>query len=300
MDLKNVKLIFSDLDDTLSVLYKPASDKVKLYLNKLLHDGKSIVIISGQGKENIYDRVVCGIETNLRKNVLVCGCGGAYIYGFDQNGNFEKNPVYSIYDEKLNEHQKKIWREKINQLIQEFDLKLYNSMPKDEFTKVTKAMSNAVIFEDRESQITFEVMNDLDLREKMISRGKELMEEGNLPIGVFKGGEYAIDFMVNGVSKTYAVQYLMNNKEVLNKIGVVNPENISDSEIQVWGDKYSLVNGGTDMNMLYGLNKNVLAIDFRKEPINELDMTYNIKIWNGQKTLCEGLEEYLRLNIEGR
>lgn len=92
----------------------------------------------------------------------------------------------------------------------------------------------------------------------------------------------------------------MNNKEVLNKIGVVNPENISDSEIQVWGDKYSLVNGGTDMNMLYGLNKNVLAIDFRKEPINELDMTYNIKIWNGQKTLCEGLEEYLRLNIEGR
>ena len=40
MDLKNVKLIFSDLNDTLSVLYKPASDKVKFYLNKLLHDGK--------------------------------------------------------------------------------------------------------------------------------------------------------------------------------------------------------------------------------------------------------------------
>lgn len=48
--IENVKLIFSDLDDTLSVLYKPASDKVKFYLNRLLHDGKSIVIISGQGK----------------------------------------------------------------------------------------------------------------------------------------------------------------------------------------------------------------------------------------------------------
>ena len=40
-----------------------------------------------------------------------------------------------------------------------------NSMPKDEFTKLTNAMSSAVIFEDRESQITFEVMNDSYFRQ---------------------------------------------------------------------------------------------------------------------------------------
>ena len=244
MDLENVKLIFADLDDTLSELYKPASKKVKEYLNRLLQEGKSIVIISGQGRDNIYDRVVCGIEENLRRKILVCGCGGAYIYGFDNDGKFEKNPIYSISEEKLNIEQRKVWRE------------------------------------------------------KMIARGKELMQEANLPIGVFKGGEYAIDFMVNGVSKTYAVKYLMNNTEALKKIGVNNPEKLDDENIQVWGDKYSLINGGTDMNMLYGLNKNVLALDFRKEPIEELDMSYNIKIWNGKKTLYEGLEEYLKLNLE--
>ena len=300
MDLEKVKLIFADLDDTLSELYKPASNKVKEYLNRLLQEGKSIVIISGQGRDNIFDRVVCGIEEKLRRKMLVCGCGGAYIYGFDNDGKFESTPIYSIYEEKLNIEQRNIWREKINQLINEFDLKLYKSMPKDEFTELTNSMPNAVIFEDRESQITFEVMNDLALREKMIARGKELMQEANLPIGVFKGGEYAIDFMVNGVSKTYAVKYLMSNTEALKKIGVNNPEKLDDENMQVWGDKYSLINGGTDMNMLYGLNKNVLALDFRKEPIEELDMSYNIRIWNGEKTLCEGLEEYLKLNIEGK
>lgn len=299
MNLNNIKLIFADLDDTISELYKPASDKMIMYLNKLLEEGKAIIIISGQGKENIYDRVVCKIKRELRKNILVCGCGGAYIYGFGENGEFEDKAWYSVYEESLNEHQKKLWREKINQLIQEFNLKIYKTMPKKEFTKITNSLSNAVIMEDRESQITFEVMNDLNLREKIIARGKELMEEANLPIGVFKGGEYAIDFMLYGVSKTYAVKFLMDNKNKLTKIGIKNPYELNDENIQVWGDKYSLTNGGTDMNMLYGLNKKVLAIDFRDEPIEELDMTYNIKIWNGNKRLCEGLEEYLELNLEG-
>jgi len=147
MDLEKVKLIFADLDDTLSELYKPASKKVKEYLNRLLQEGKSIVIISGQGRDNIYDRVVCGIEENLRRKILVCGCGGAYIYGFDNDGKFEKNPIYSIYEEKLNIEQRKVWREKISRLIKEFDLKLYKSMPKDEFTTLTNSMPVSTMVE---------------------------------------------------------------------------------------------------------------------------------------------------------
>ena len=289
MNLDNVKLIFADLDDTLTELYKPATENVQLYLNKLLEEGKIIVIITGQGKENIYDRVINKIKNNLRKNILICGCGGSYIYGFDDNGNINDSPYYSVYEEKLSDEQKILFRKVTKQLVDEFNLITYNKMSRDDFKRISKGNSTTIMLDDRVSQITFEVVNDLRLREEIIKRGKDLIENYKLPIQVVKAGTFAIDFSVYGVSKTYAVKYIMNN--LLKKFGI---ENIKNNEIQVWGDKYSLVNGGTDMNMLYGLNKQVLAIDFRNEPEEELDVTYNIKKWNGKKQLCEGLEEYLK------
>lgn len=293
MNLDNIKLIFSDLDDTLTELYKPANENVSIYLNKLLGEGKIIVIITGQGKENIYDRVINKINSNLRRNLLICGCGGAYIYGFNEKGELNKEAYYSVYEEKLNDEQKVLFRKVTNQLVSEFNLITYNKMPRDEFKKISKGNSTSIMLDDRTSQITFEVINDLQLRERIIKRGKELMEKYSLPIQVVKAGTFAIDFSVQGVSKTYAVKYIMNN--LLKEFGL---ENVRNDEIQVWGDKYSLVNGGTDMNMLYGLNKEVLAIDFRDEPEDELDLSYNIEKWNGKKRLHEGLEEYLKISLE--
>ena len=288
MNLDGVRLVFSDLDDTLAELYKPVSGGVQEYLDQLLNKGVIVAIITGQGKEGIYDRVASFIDEKNRKNLLMCGCSGAYVYGFDENGQINENPFYSIYDEKMNEAEKRKFREVIAQLVDEFQLVTYPKMPREEFRILTHGQSTSIMLDDRMSQITFEVINDLELRERILKRGKELFRENDLLIETVKAGTFAIDFTVEGVSKTVAVRFIMEHV-----LAQMNCRDIRDKEIQIWGDKYSLVNGGTDMNILYGLNRQVLAIDFRDEPDDELDLSYNIQKWRGQYSLSKGLEEYL-------
>jgi len=53
-----VKLIVSDVDETIADLFVPASPEMAAELNSLLSEGKSLFLVSGAGFASIKRRVV--------------------------------------------------------------------------------------------------------------------------------------------------------------------------------------------------------------------------------------------------
>jgi hypothetical protein len=172
------------------------------------------------------------------------------------------------------------------------------------------------MMEDRGPQITFEVIHgyDLsveqekelevsvpqthgayDLRIPIIERADALFQEHGLPITPKLGGVFAVDFVIKGVSKTTAVKFAVESEEVLASIGLKSADINTPDAMEIWGDKFSVINGGSDRYMCEAVNKEVRAINFRQENPEEFEKGYNIVLWDGEKHLHEGTLEYLKL-----
>ena len=310
-----VKLIISDVDETIADLYLEAKPEMINELEKLLSEGKVLFLVTGQSIPNIQWRIVDHIQQNLRKRIIVGHCSGAEIWGFTESGSLQKNPFYSLYNSTLSELQKKQWREVIQGLIDEFRLKVYPPMPVKEFIRKSGKDPYSIIFEDRGPQITFEVINGynlspgksnelvvnapimnghLDLRIPILTRAKDMLTLKNIPITPRLAGVFAIDYAIKGVSKTTAVKYVAERDSILNSLGIHKSDIDNPESIEVWGDKFSITRGGTDRHICEALPESVRSITFREENPEEFPDGYNIVVWEGKKHLHEGLLEYLQ------
>lgn len=310
-----IKLIISDVDETIADLYVKADPEMVKELSLLLKEGKAIFFITGQGLKNVLWRIVDNIPKPLRSRILIGHCSGAEVWGFDKNSDLLDKPFYSAYEQIALEPQKKKWREVVKKLIAEFKLIVYPSMPIAKFIEKTKSNPLAIMFEDRGPQITFEVVNGCDLTTEQISklglripethgaydlripileRADELFEEANLPITSRLGGVFALDFAVKGVSKTTAIKLTIKNADIILKIGLDKNDVKNPKFLEIWGDKFSMIRGGTDRHMSEALPKQVRSIDFRQENPEEFLEGYNIVVWEGNKHLYHGLLEYLQ------
>jgi hypothetical protein len=308
-----VRIIISDVDDTVAPLYEPASSELACELSRLLSEGKVLFFISGQSADGIESRVINQIPGNLRKGVLVGHCSGAEVWGYDARGSRLGQPYFSLYRECLSESQQQRWRQVTAQLLDEFSLRAHPVMPIPEFAKTIGPHPRDIMVDDRGPQITFELVNgcDLpseemerltirnasgvrDLRIPVAQRAEELFEDTELPITPRLAGVFAIDFAVKGVSKATAVKFVLHQKGLLSGLGL-SPEELKNSKlIEVWGDKFSVLRGGTDRHILEPLDPQVRAITFRQEDPTELPAGRNIVIWDGDRRLQDGLLEYLQ------
>lgn len=314
-----VKLIVSDVDETIADLYIKAEPQMIRELSSLLKEGRVIFFVTGQGLKSVLWRIVDIIPKPLRSHILIGHCSGAEVWGFDKNGNLLEEPYYSVYGETVPDAKKEKWRQLVKKVVDEFKLQVFPTMPVSKFVKKTKGNPLAIMLEDRGPQITFEVVNgyDLtteqidklevsipethgayDLRIPILERADELFEKANLPITSRLGGVFAVDFAVKGVSKTTAIKLILGNEKILLRLGL-NKNDIKTPEfIEIWGDKFSPIRGGTDRHMSEALPKKVRSIDFREEDPDEFLKGYNIVIWKGKKHLHHGLLEYLKARHE--
>ncbi len=311
----DVKLILSDVDETVADLYVDAVPEMIRQIKGVLDDGISIFFITGQGLESVQRRIVHHIPKPLRSRILIGHCSGAEVQGFTSDGNLREGPFYSVYETSFSPEQKLHWREIIRQIIDEFHLLVYPTMPVSTFVQETGKNPLAIMYEDRGPQITFEVINgyDLtkdqvetlehdipdthgsyDLRIPIMERADVLMRQAKLPVTANIAGVFAVDFRVKGVSKTTAVQTILHDQEVLASVGL-SPSDIAGPEsIEIWGDKFSVIRGGSDRHMSEAVDPSVRSIDFRDEDPAEFPDGYNIVRWDGEKHLHEGLLEYLQ------
>ncbi len=309
----NVRLIVTDVDETIADLYKPAESEMIKELVRLLQEDRSIFFVTGQGFQSVKWRILDQIPQELRVKILVGHCSGAEVWGYNSDGTLRGKPFYSVYD--LSEDQKKKWRELIQQLVSEFKLVVYKTMPVADFIREAGNDPRSIMLEDRGPQITFEVVNgyDLtpeqaksletnipetngayDLRIPILERADQLFKEAGLPITPRLGGNFAVDFAIKGVSKTTAVKHVLEDDPVLSTLGLTKEILKDPDHIEIWGDKFSTIRGGTDRHMSEALPPKVRAIDFRQEDPSEFMHEYNTLVWDGHKHLHEGLLEYLQ------
>ncbi len=315
-----VKLIISDVDETIADVYKKADSRMIGELDKLLSEGKVIFMISGHSAKGIHERILAGSNPENRKRILIGHCSGVEVFGYDDEGNLNEQPFYSLYNEKLDENQKSKLRQIVEQVVEEFSLIVYPTSEVEEFVIKSEGNPLAIMLDDRGPQITFEVINghDLskdqaeqlpfkitegehgwDIRDVLKLRFEQLLQEAQIPVDPRKAGVFALDLAVSGVSKTTAVKYVIENNELLNRLGL-EPKILKDpSSVEVWGDKFSEKRGGTDRHISEGLPKDVRSVDFRQEDPSEFPEGYNIVVWSGERHLHDGLLEYLESRHDG-
>lgn len=311
---KRTKLLISDVDDTLAHAYAPASDTIIRGLNSILQMGVKLFLVTGQSIDNIKYRITDHISPSLRCNILVGCCSGAEVWGFTPDGSVKSHPFYSKYEELLDNSKKSIWRQIVQDIIRLFGFSAINTMPKPQFRAVTNGDPSIIMLEDRQSQITFELVNSTkltedqylafrervpdmsashDLRVSVVEISNRMLSASDIPVTARLAGAFAVDFAILGVTKTTAVHYVLYSELCKEYWGIDTTEHGFFNRVEIWGDKFSVIDGGTDRHICEALPPSVRTIDFRKEKREELPEGYNILIWNGEQQLSEGTEEYL-------
>jgi len=311
-----IRLAVSDVDETIAEVYTPADPAMIEELSTFLSEGKKLFMVTGGSLKRVREGITDLIDASLRHDILISHCSGAEVWGFTEAGELRARPFYSIYEETFTPDMKERWRDAVNQLIAEFGLRTHPVQPKTEFWERIGHDPRDIMLDDRGPQITMEVVNghDLsddqltlfkqnvplthdqrhDLRIPLMQRAGELFAKMGVPITPCLGGVFALDFAIEGSSKTTSIKYVLENPEALATIGL-KPEDLTNpSHFEVWGDKYSILHGGTDRHMSEALPAAVRSIDFRDENPAEFPEGYNIVLWDGRLRLHHGLLEYLQ------
>jgi hydroxymethylpyrimidine pyrophosphatase-like HAD family hydrolase len=310
----DVRLIVADVDHTVAETYTAAEPGMITELSKLLSEGRVLFFVTGGSLDRVQKDIVDYIAAPLRKGIIVAHCSGAEVWGYTDQGALRDQAFYTLYDDAMDETQKKRWRELVHQLIEEFHLETHETMPEVDFIKKYGTDPLTIMLSDRGPQITFEIKNGydltpeqeealeiavpathgaLDLRIPILERADELFRENNIPVTPRLGGMAALDFALKGVSKTKAVQYFFDDDTILQAVGLSKEILANPHVIEIWGDRFDRLRGGTDRHMQEAVSKEVRAIDFRHEDPENFLSGYNTVLWNGEKQLQHGLLEYL-------
>lgn len=311
----NLLLALSDVDETIAEVYTPAEPEMIRELSGFLEEGRKLFMVTGGSLQRVMSGITDELPSHLRKNILVSHCSGAEVWGFDNAGILQDTPFYSRYEDTFSAEMKQAWRDVVHQIVKEFSLIPHPAQPKTQFWETIGRNPLDIMLDDRGPQITLEVVNGInlspeqlqalpfevtqtrgeyDMRIVIMSRAKELLAAANIPITPRFGGNFALDLAVEGVSKTTSIEKVLADQAILSSIGLAIDDIAEPTTLEIWGDKFSTVNGGTDRHMSEAVSPEVRSIDFRSEDPSELPQGFNIQIWNGRAHLHHGLLEYLQ------
>jgi hypothetical protein len=309
-----VRLILADVDETIADVYKSAEPGMIEELSSLLRDGVKLFMVTGGSLARVQAGITDVLAPELRHNVLVSHCSGAEVWGFDQTGALRDKPFYSIYEETFTPEMKRLWRDKTMELIAEFGFRTHGVEPILQFRQHYSDPLD-ILYDDRGPQITLELVNayDLsdaqlavlphtvpethgnrDLRIPVLERAQQLYDEAFIPITPRLGGNFALDLAIKGVSKTTSIVRILNDPVVMTTIGLTAKDIEDPQTLEVWGDKFSAIRGGTDRHMSQAVHPQVRSIDFRAEDPAEFEAGFNVVVWDGEQHLHHGLLEYLQ------
>jgi hydroxymethylpyrimidine pyrophosphatase-like HAD family hydrolase len=307
---QELRLVLSDVDETVADLYRPAESGMLAALTRLLDQGIILVLITGQSVTNVEQRVVMNLPAQLRQQIAVGACSGAELWGYSTTGERNATAFYAA-DSVLTAEQTRAWRVLTQQLITEFRLTPFPPMPIADFKLEYGEEPWHVMLDDRGAQITIEFPNafDLsnaaceqvhrrlgssfegqDLRIPVLHRAQQLLGAHSVPVTPRIAGMFALDLAIAGVDKARAVEEALT-PAVLRSLGF-GSNMPHAAEIEVWGDRFSQFSG-TDWLMCKPIDRRVRALSFRNENPAEFPNGYNIRLWDGAYRLHMGLLEYL-------
>jgi hypothetical protein len=234
-----LRIVFSDVDETVADLYQPAEQQMVGAITKLLEQSVSLVLITGQSVENVEHRVVREIPVSLRRHVAIGACSGAELWGYSLDGARKERPYYTA-ENVLTAENASAWRSVVQQLIGEFHLSPHPPMPVHDFRRKTSDEPSCVMLDDRGPQITLEFPNAYrlsatarrkiqlpsgsllagdDLRVPIAHRAQQLLDADSIPVTARMAGMFALDMAITGVDKSLAVIEALSSS-VLHGLGL--------------------------------------------------------------------------------
>lgn len=312
-----VKLVLADVDETIADVYTPAELDMIAELDALLGNekGPALFLVSGGSLGRIQRDITDRLLPLSRRKILISHCSGAEVWGFEADGSLRVKPFYSLYEETFTQEMRDKWRETVKGLLEEFHLRIHSVRPKPEFWETVGHDPHDIMYDDRGPQITLEVVNGIDLSDEqmqqferdiplthgqrdlrvaILERADQLFRQSGVPITPRLGGNFAVDLALEGVSKTTSIKRIIEDDAALANIGLRAEDLLMPDSLEIWGDKFSAVRGGTDRHMSEAVPKRARSIDFRREDPAEFLPGYNTVIWGGKHYLHHGLLEYLR------
>ena len=290
---EEVRLIIADVDDTIAPVYHDIAREMVKEIEELLITGIKFFLISGQSIQNICARIIRYIHPELRNSILVAHCNGAEVYCFDREGKLCEKPVFTILD--YVQVDKRKWKEVLQQIREHFGLEYIYTNKVDEFKAQVGDSPKAIMVEDRNVQISMDFVNGVgttDVRFEIMEYAHKLLEEYGLKVVPHLGGDGAIDFNIEGVSKSRPIEEIISfsDKFDFNINGKIHMAHVD--EVEIWGDNFSLSKGAADFAMCKGLPESVRTLCFRE--CQDYSKQYNICVWDGNRKLSEGVLEYLQ------
>lgn len=271
-----VRLVVADVDDTLTPPFTDIGTDLAAELAALLASGVRMLLASGAGIASIGSRVVSRLPALLRERVLVAHCNGAEVYGFDERGEQRPSPLYSI----VTAGQRARLRQAVDVaelLMKEFELTRTDAKPGP----------GTALLDDRGVQVSLDVAGQ-DVRDPLLARAGELLRDAELDVLARPGGACAIDFVLPHVDKGQATRALI-------ACGLAGA-----GGIEVWGDQFSVRNGGADVALAHAVPQDTRVINFRNVPAGDVPAVPGMRIWPGPRHLCEGVLDHLRTRGRNR
>lgn len=316
---ERVRLVFSDVDETIAPLHGRATAPMLDELSSYLEQGGRLCLISGNHLGRITGGVTDGIEPRLRNRCLIAPLHGIEVWGFTPAGALRDTPFVAHAGESLTPEMQRDWRRLIDQLFDEFSLRPHASRPPGEFRHEVGDDPLDVMFADRGQQISLEFTNSFrlsqeqlaqlpyavpavagqfDLRRPVLARAEELLADARLPLTPRLAGQFALNFGITGISKGLAVTAVLRSERILASIGLSETDVEHSGSLEVWGDNFA-VGAGVDLDISDALPHDVRSIDFRDECPGDLPDHINLVLWDGEHLLEAGLLEYLRSRPRG-
>lgn len=247
----SVRLIVSDVDDTLAPPFRDISATLAHALTRLVGNGTILFLVSGQSIENIERRVVRAFPRPLRRNILVGHCHGAEVFGYDSAGWRVIPPLFSMRESAAMEGGFGKVLTLVTGVLSDHGI---------------AASSPGTLLEDRGVQVTVDFpvlgVSPADPRAVLITALNDRLAEAGLPVEARMAGHLGIDIMARGVDKSLPLSRLL---DAGNSYRLTMPEGQVTGDwdgIEVWGDQFSPPDLDADLRMLAALPPGVRAINF--------------------------------------
>jgi hypothetical protein len=292
-----VKLILSDVDETIAPLHAPAEAETIMRISSYLRDGGRVCFITGNSLQRVRAGITDQIAPELRVNILIGEMSGLEMWGFDASGALRDAPFVSHYARLLAGDIEAGLAGLAAQLVAEFGLRGHRPQPEESFRVEVGDDPRDIFFSDRRAEITLEFVNERggdELRVAACQRAGELVVERGLPVIPRLAGSHGLDLMVHGLSKAIAVEDLLTRAEIIESVGLSLADIAAPGSLEVWGDDFNGVTGGIDLRMSEALPAEVRSICFREEDPSILPVDRNVVLWDGDHRLADGVLEFLR------
>ncbi|MFA5314257.1 MAG: 2-phospho-L-lactate transferase CofD family protein, partial [Methanomassiliicoccales archaeon] len=194
-------------------------------MNAYLRQGGVLIAISGFSKETMDDLIVRHIDPELRQRIVIAPSSGAEAWGYDPYGDMSRESFYS-YNTTVDQQEKNAWYTLTSQVYYEFGLN------EPLYSLTGEKIDDKVPMDEREAQITFEIVARTNLTKGMAKKINDYLEAKGL-------GNYKID-------KTDNNGYYDIRPSIIKRLKDVYRENKLNINIQ----PFSMGSGALNISLL--------------------------------------------------